>query len=107
MSNPKARRVANQFVWLHDKAADVPAEYLKREITDRGRDDRHHQPTDPRHRHCVDGGHPSPENKRRTDDEHAGKHDVRIRVGHPGKDRMVVEQSLESGYVHAYRECRQ
>ncbi len=54
--------LANQFVGLHDKAADVPAQYLKYEIRDDGGSDRRHQPAHARHRHDIDACNRSAEN---------------------------------------------
>jgi len=60
-----------------------------------------------RHRQDIDGCNGSTENEPGTDCEHPRKHDVRIRVGHPAKDRMFVEQSLESSDIRAHREDQQ
>ena len=99
--------LANQFIRLHDKAADVPANDLKREITDRGRSNCCHQPARVRHRHDINACNRSTKNECDTDCEHSRKHDVRVRVGDTAKDRMFVEQSLESGDIRAHREGQQ
>ena len=44
------RLFANQFVWFDDKAADVPDNYLKSDITERGGKDRRDQPAPALHR---------------------------------------------------------
>src|SRR5260370_23692674 len=63
--------LANQFVGLHNKTADVPAEYLKHEITDRGWSDCCHQPARARHPHDIDSFNPSTTTEPGTDSDHS------------------------------------
>ena len=84
--------LADQFVRFDDKAADVPAQALKGQVTYRSRNDRCDKPAYARHRHGVEGYDQSAENERHTDHEQAGERDVRVRVGHTGEDCMIGEQ---------------
>ncbi len=94
---------ANQLVRFHDEAADVPADYLKADITQRSRENRRRNPAPAWHPHGVDGRDHRAQNQRRADNQHSWKHDVRVRVAHARENRMRVEQLLESTEVHAHR----
>ena len=96
--------LANQLVRFHDKAANVPADYLKGDITDRSRKDRRDKPAPAWHLHGVDGRDHRAETERPADDEHPCERDVRVSVGHTPEDRMFIEQSLESIEIHTHRE---
>ena len=99
--------LTNQFVRLDDKAADVPAQSLKREETYRGRRDRDDKPAYAGCRHGVVGYDHGAENERHTDREQAGKGNVRVRVGHAGENCVIGEQLLEAIDVDAHREDQQ
>ena len=96
--------LANQFVRFHDKAADVPGDYLKGEITDRGGKNRRDKPAPAWRPHSVGSCDQRAQSERPTDDEHPCERDVRVSVGHTPEDRMFIEQSLESTEIHTHRE---
>ena len=77
------------------------------DITDCGRKDRRDQPATPRCPHRIGGCDYRAENERCADDEHPGDGDVRVRVSHTPKDRVIVEQSLEPPDIGAHREDQQ
>jgi hypothetical protein len=62
------RLLANELVWFHDEAADVPADHLKADITQRRREDRRGNPAPAWYSHGVDGRDHCAENQRRADD---------------------------------------
>ncbi len=96
-----------QFVRFDDKAADVPRDSLNGDITDDSRQDRHDQPAPPRHSGGIDCCNHRAKSERCADDQHPGDRDVRVRVGHTSKDRMILEQALKPAEIREHREDQQ
>ena len=94
--------LADQLVRLHDKTADVPADYLKGDITQRSRENRRAKPASAPHPHGIDACDQGAENERRAHNEHSRERDVRVGVGHTPENCMIFEQSLVSTEEHAH-----
>ena len=96
--------LANQLIGFDDKAGNIPADCLKRKVTDHGGKNRQHQPAPAgQHRQGVDARQHRAQQQRRAHHEHAGKQDVRVHVGYAAEDGVILKQLLEAADVEAHR----
>ena len=96
------RLLADKLVGLHDEALDISADGTCPDVEHERGECCSDEPADPsgnerRHHDCDSAG-----GQCERHEQPAGQRDVRLRVGHTGKDRVILEQVLESPEVHLH-----